>query len=805
MPGLTLSHAVLEAARTAAETAATEAGRLLRAELLNPTGPRRSAKGAEVDNEMDDLIRTALLKACPDFGFASEESANIEGHDPHTRWIVDPHDGTDRFLRGERGSAISIALVHRGTPVVGVVYAPLAPHHGGDMLSWSQGSRLKRNGVVVERAPMPTMVDDTIIVALSPDADRCPATNAALVTPARFLATGCPAYRLALVAAGEADAAALLTEVNTWDVAGGDALLRAVGGVLLSDAGEPLDYSDPRGSVGRCYAGTAAVAKWLSTRSWPRHWPRESEITLAPAVRALVPDAGLVSRAQGCLVGLAAGDALGSAVEFLTQEQIAERFPDGRVRMANGGTHNTSHGQPTDDTELALALTDALLGSRTHDLVRTMAEYNAWLASRPFDVGNTIRAGLSGARLSDSESNGAMMRVAPLAVRMVSRPITEIIEAARLDAMLTHVSPVVRDSNAAYALGLVFAMRAAIPHRSGTIAEPSGRAILHAVRDVAKQYAFHPKVRQALVDASTMPDDVRLDGPDQGWCLLALRNAFYQLYHADSVEKAILDTARRGGDTDTTAAIAGALVGAQLGLRRIPLSWRRSVLTCRALPGTRQPRPSRFWPVHLLAQAEALIVSGLLEHADAPEPVTVKTGNLGAGLIGTVTWHPTIVDHMRELMGRPDDVRETADTPIERVADLFIADQLIVPATEVAIRAAHIINAFNDWLVTKGYRKPCRDARERSDRFAEAHQALYQRLHNHGGTFGYFADTRYWYGVRYADPKRMDELLALNETVQPDDVESTPYVMGARRDLPGLPTFVSCVGRAAESDDILES
>jgi ADP-ribosylglycohydrolase len=97
-----------------------------------------------------------------------------------------------------------------------------------------------------------------------------------------------------------------------------------------------------------------------------------------------------------------------------------------------------------------------------------------------------------------------------------------------------------------------------------------------------------------------------------GWVLIALQNAFYQLLHAPNVEEGVVDTVMRGGDTDTTAAIAGALLGAVHGLQGVPQRWVDTLLSCRPQPGTAtaHPRPPEFWPVDALELAEALLAAG---------------------------------------------------------------------------------------------------------------------------------------------------------------------------------------------------
>jgi ADP-ribosylglycohydrolase len=98
-----------------------------------------------------------------------------------------------------------------------------------------------------------------------------------------------------------------------------------------------------------------------------------------------------------------------------------------------------------------------------------------------------------------------------------------------------------------------------------------------------------------------------------GWVLIALQNAFYQLLHAESAEEGIVATVMAGGDTDTNAVIAGALLGAVYGREAIPVHWRNLILSCRPLagaPGVLRPRPSPFWPVDALELAERLLLSG---------------------------------------------------------------------------------------------------------------------------------------------------------------------------------------------------
>jgi len=95
--------------------------------------------------------------------------------------------------------------------------------------------------------------------------------------------------------------------------------------------------------------------------------------------------------------------------------------------------------------------------------------------------------------------------------------------------------------------------------------------------------------------------------------LIALRNAFWQLLHAPSLEAGISHTVMRGGDTDTNAAIAGALLGAVHGASAVPARWTETILSCQPTAGragVNRPRPKPFWPVDALLLARRLVELG---------------------------------------------------------------------------------------------------------------------------------------------------------------------------------------------------
>lgn len=102
--------------------------------------------------------------------------------------------------------------------------------------------------------------------------------------------------------------------------------------------------------------------------------------------------------AQGTLLGQLAGDALGAYVEFDTAGEVSARHPDGVTEIRAGGHWDLLADQPTDDSELALALARCIVAQGGFDPEDGSIAYVDWLRSGPFDCGTTIRQGLEALR-----------------------------------------------------------------------------------------------------------------------------------------------------------------------------------------------------------------------------------------------------------------------------------------------------------------------------------------------------------------------------------------------------------------------
>jgi ADP-ribosyl-[dinitrogen reductase] hydrolase len=306
-----------------------------------------------------------------------------------------------------------------------------------------------------------------------------------------------------------------------------------------------------------------------------------------------------IDRAQGCLLGQLAGDALGSLVEFQAPDDIRREYPNGVHELTDGGTWNTIAGQPTDDSEMALLLARLLADQGRYDPEEARKAYIFWLDSGPFDCGMTVSGGLRGRPNPESQANGAMMRISPLGIFGANHEPELVAKWASQDAAITHPHPVCQQANALFTMAIAHAVRQGCDARN-----------LHwQIMTWAEGMKVDRNLLDAVRGAAEAPPADYVH--QQGWVLTAFRNALWQLLHAPNLEEAVVDTVMRGGDTDTNAAICGALLGAVWGRNAIPGQWVESLLKCRPAagqPNVRHPRPECFWPVDTLELTERLLV-----------------------------------------------------------------------------------------------------------------------------------------------------------------------------------------------------
>jgi ADP-ribosylglycohydrolase len=309
-------------------------------------------------------------------------------------------------------------------------------------------------------------------------------------------------------------------------------------------------------------------------------------------------------RVRGVLWGQAVGDALGTTVEFLTPAAIARRGTgDGWPgALVGAGPFGLLPGQVTDDTELALALARTLVAEGAYRDDAVAGAYLAWYRSGPFDCGSAtgrafggqggLRGGLAEAvrRRADphTQANGSLMRASPLGLFGRTLPREALAALAAQDSTLSHPHPVCQAACAVF---------------TATVAEAVSTALdgpaLHAfaVRFAGSLDLTRPVLDTLLAAAAGPPAD---SVAQQGWVRHALQHAFYQLRRGAGFEASLVEVVRQGGDTDTNAAITGALLGGVAGEAGIPARWREAVQACPS------PRPRAYHCADLPALAEAL-------------------------------------------------------------------------------------------------------------------------------------------------------------------------------------------------------
>jgi myo-inositol-1(or 4)-monophosphatase len=225
-----------QALADAVEAAAREAGDWAFARWRTDVRRWEKAPGeivSEVDVGVDRLLHDRLRAVLPDAGWLSEETADGPERLTHDRvWVVDPIDGTRDFVRGRPGWAVSVALVERGLPVVGVLHAPARD----EMWRARAGAGATRNGVALRASDRAELAGARVPADALPRADR---DLVAVPKPNSI------ALRIALVAAGEVDLVATRRWGNEWDIAAA-ALIAAEAGAFVTDAlGQTLSFNKP--------------------------------------------------------------------------------------------------------------------------------------------------------------------------------------------------------------------------------------------------------------------------------------------------------------------------------------------------------------------------------------------------------------------------------------------------------------------------------------------------------------------------------------------------------------------------------
>jgi poly(ADP-ribose) glycohydrolase ARH3 len=270
-------------------------------------------------------------------------------------------------------------------------------------------------------------------------------------------------------------------------------------------------------------------------------------------------------RFEGCLLGLAVGDAMGGKFEAQSAGAIRARFPTAESLIA----YPQEEIWYTDDTQMAIGVAEALVerGEVVEEALCRAFVAN-YAPSRDYGRGaravlEAMEEGLDHRQIAErhfpggSFGNGAAMRVAP--VGLLFRDDRRLWEQARLSALPTHVHPLGVEGAQLLGLGVALCSGMLRFDRDGFFAE------LLAACESAE---YRAKIEQAS-EARTAEDLAALGNRIEALHSVPTAIASFAL-SPESFERAVCDVIFLGGDTDTLAAMAGALSGAYLGLGRLP-------------------------------------------------------------------------------------------------------------------------------------------------------------------------------------------------------------------------------------------
>jgi len=276
----------------------------------------------------------------------------------------------------------------------------------------------------------------------------------------------------------------------------------------------------------------------------------------------------------GLIIGAALGDALGGPHEFRhckVQYTGKLEYPIHVFRRFIKPYHFfTPVGQVTDDTEMLLILARSIAKYGKYDVNKIIPDYLEWANSKTtWAMGRNTRQLFKGVKTvrgykarytksqearKNNQSNGALMRCAILAILLDKQDMDELLE----DCKLTNENEICVDTNRVY-LQIVYQ---ALTIRQDLTKDKT--ALLQYIKDIAITEPVRDVINSALDNKSNRNVTV-----SKGWCLHALYCTIYAISHFDNYKSGIDWVINQGGDTDTNACIAGALMGSYYGYEHI--------------------------------------------------------------------------------------------------------------------------------------------------------------------------------------------------------------------------------------------
>jgi ADP-ribosyl-[dinitrogen reductase] hydrolase len=242
----------------------------------------------------------------------------------------------------------------------------------------------------------------------------------------------------------------------------------------------------------------------------------------------------------------------------MTPREIAAQYKV-HDTICGGGWLRLKPGQVTDDTTMALALGRAILKSGRVDALAIARAFDDWMRAKPVDIGNTVRRGLLHFRTTGipetapnehDAGNGAAMRILPVALATLGQTESQVRAACRAQSHITHNNVLSDAATECLALMVRDALHGA------------DRATL-LQRRVIPLVTQHPEFEFRNVSR----------GNPSGYVVETMQAVFQAFFGSTGFRGCLVDVVNRGGDADTTGAIAGMLAGALYGLEALPQAW----------------------------------------------------------------------------------------------------------------------------------------------------------------------------------------------------------------------------------------
>jgi ADP-ribosyl-[dinitrogen reductase] hydrolase len=287
----------------------------------------------------------------------------------------------------------------------------------------------------------------------------------------------------------------------------------------------------------------------------------------------------LRDRALASYLGFAVGDALGATTEFMRPGEIQAKFHVHKEIIGGGWLH-LKPGQVTDDTQLCLALGEALLEAGGMDERVVADRFVRWMSSKPADIGHTIRQALSRYKLfgccqadySDyANSNGALMRNLPVIIATLHTPEL-LTDWSTRQGLITHNNREAED-------GMLM------------VSQLTQQVMLHSQATPLKSLTSQWIAQFPRFDYTHYKRSV------DGYIVDTLKTVLFFFFNTPDFESCLIGVVNAGGDADTNGALAGMLAAPFYGLDSIPQRWLKKMDRTIIADITRQTRQliDRFW------------------------------------------------------------------------------------------------------------------------------------------------------------------------------------------------------------------